>query len=485
MRLWPDGGGAAGAEEHAWRGRRVHFIGIGGIGMSAMARLLLEEGCAVSGCDASPNQVTESLERMGVPVAPGHSPDHVERDTDLIIVSAAVRETNPELRRARAKGLPVLKYAQALGRLMRGREGVAVAGSHGKTTTTSMIAYVLDRAGRDPSMLIGGHVPQLGGGSRNGRRGPFVVEACEYDRSFLNLSPRVAVITNIDRDHLDYYSGLEELVEAFGSFAARVDPDGVVVANGDDPNAVAAARRGRARVVTFGEGRECDWRLEGWSRADGRTRFRAVWRGAEVGEFEMLVPGLYNVKNALACMAVCGYFGVDLAQVREALGSFRGARRRFDRLGEAAGVMVLDDYGHHPTEVRVTLTAARDEYPRRRLWCVFQPHQCSRTRILLDDFARSFGAADRVIVPDIYSVRDTEADRRSVHARDLVGRLRRYGVEAEYRSPFVRVVRTLLGRVRPGDLVLTMGAGPVDWVGRRLLEGLREREGSHGLVLGA
>ena len=332
-------------------------------------------------------------------------------------------------------------------------------------------------------MVIGGHVPQLGGGCRNGRSGPFVVEACEYDRSFLNLRPKAAVITNIDRDHLDYYTGLEDLVDAFGNFAGRVDPDGLVVVNGDDPSALAAAGRSHGRVESFGQGENCTWRVLDWRRVDGRTRFRVAHRGVEIDEFELLVPGLYNIKNALACVVICSFFGVPMGDVRVALSRFKGVQRRFDRLGEAAGVMVLDDYGHHPTEVRVTLLAARDEFPRRRLWCVFQPHQCSRTRILLDDFAQSFDAADRVIVPDIYSVRDSAADRLSIHARDLVNRLCRNGVAAEYQSPFKKVVRRLLTGVRPGDLVMTMGAGPIDSVGRDLLQGLRKKEEAHALVL--
>jgi len=455
-------------------------MGIGGIGMSGIARLLLHEGCVVTGCDASPSEITEALRMEGIPVAIGHSPDHVGEGVDLVVLSAAVRDTNPELRAARERNIEVVKYAQSLGWLMNGRRGVAVSGSHGKTTTSSMIAYTLNYAGRNPSMLIGGLVPQLGGSARNGGTGPFVVEACEYDRSFLRLTPKAAVITNIDRDHLDYYSGIDELVEAFGGFAANVAPDGVVAANGDDPKALAAARRGRARVETFGEGASCHWRVTHWHRGEGRTVFDVQYNRRKFGRFELLVPGLYNIRNALACLAMCRFFDVPAHDIRAALASFAGARRRFDRLGEADGVLVLDDYGHHPTEVRVTLDAARQEFPRRRLWCVFQPHQYSRTRMLLDEFGRAFRAADRVIVPDIYAVRDTALDRRSVHARDLVREIRGNGVEAEYRSEFPQVVDRLLSVVSRGDLVMTMGAGPVNAVARSLLTELRKRERKNG-----
>ncbi len=450
--------------------------------MSGIALLLRHEGCRVSGCDAAPGEITESLMRDGVPIATGHSPGHLDDDTDMVIISAAIRDTNPELREARRRNLRVYKYAQLLGWLMSRREGIAVAGSHGKTTTTSMIAYTFNHAGRDPSMLVGGIVPQLGGNTRNGGAGPFVVEACEYDRSFLNLRPMAAVITNIDRDHLDYYRGIDELVEAFGAFASRVAPSGVMVVNGDDPHALRAAMRSLARVETFGEGDSCGWRLTRWKRRNGRTRFRVAHHGRDLGEFDLLAPGLYNIRNALACMAVCRHFGVATQQIREALATFKGARRRFDRIGEAAGVTVMDDYGHHPTEVRVTLDAARQEFPGRRMWCVFQPHQYSRTRLLLDEFGASFGSADRVIVPDIYSVRDTVSDRRSVHARDLVRAIRDNGVDAVYGADFPRVVNRLLLDVTRGDVVMTMGAGPVDSVARSLFVELRKLEGTHALV---
>ena len=457
-------------------GRKVHLIGIGGIGMSGIARLLFERGCVVTGCDASETKITDAMTRAGFAVFIGHSPNHLDEETDLVVVSAAVRETNPELHAARKRGIRILKYAQALGRLMADREGVAVSGSHGKTTTSSMIAYAMSAAGKDPSMLIGGLVPQLGGNARSSRSGPFVVEACEYDRSFLNLSPRAAVITNIDRDHLDYYSGIDELVCAFGKFVGRVRSDGLVVVNGDDPNALKAAAGASARVETCGQSKGCTWRIGEWDRRDGLTRFLVYYKERIAGRFALLVPGLYNIRNAVECLAICRFFGLDCGDVRQALATFRGVRRRFDHLGEAAGVMVLDDYGHHPTEVKVTLDAARKDFPSRRLWCVFQPHQCSRTRIFLKEFARSLGLADRVIVPDIYSVRDTIADRKSVHARDLVQQLHENGVEAFYRAPFESVVEQLLSDVRRGDLVMTMGAGPVDYVGRQLLDGLRKRE---------
>jgi UDP-N-acetylmuramate--alanine ligase len=488
LRLWPAGKSAAAVAARPlvppkWTGCRVHLMGIGGIGMSGIARLLQALGCEVSGCDSSRSDITDALAQRGVPVSIGHSPGHVQEGADLLVMSAAIRETNPELREARRRGVSVVKYAEALGWLMKERDGIAVSGSHGKTTTTSMIAYALSYAGLNPAMLVGGLVPQLGGNARPSRKGPFVVEACEYDRSFLNLTPKAAIITNVDRDHLDYYSGIDDLVDAFGAFAERTARDGVVLVNGDDPNAMKAAERAVARVETFGEGEDCAWRVPEWTRADGHTRFRAYHKGRNIGVFDLLAPGFYNVRNALACIAACGFFGANRQEVRESLAEFRGARRRFDRLGEADGVLVLDDYGHHPTEVRVTLDALRQEYPSRRVWCVFQPHQCSRTRLLLNEFAGAFGSADRVIVPDIYSVRDSRADQRRIHSRDLVQELRRNGVEAEYGAEFRITMDRLLASVRRGDLVMTMGAGPVDELARGLLVELKKRESRDAVVL--
>jgi UDP-N-acetylmuramate--alanine ligase len=490
LRLWTAAKPAAAPEARPhvpaqWTGCRVHLMGIGGIGMSGIARLLQALGCEVSGCDGARSDITDALVERGIPLLIGHSPKHVLEGVDLVIISAAIRDTNPELREARRRNVSIVKYAEALGWLMKERDGIAVSGSHGKTTTSSMIAYALSYAGLNPAMLVGGLVPQLGGNARSSRTGPFVVEACEYDRSFLNLTPKAAVITNIDRDHLDYYSGIDDLVDAFGAFAERTDKDGVVLVNGDDPNALRAAERASAKVETFGEGPDCAWRVLEWDRTDGRTRFRALYKNRNIGMFDLLVPGFYNIRNALACIAACSFFDANRQEVRESLAEFRGARRRFDRLGEAAGVLVLDDYGHHPTEVRVTLDALRQEYPARRLWCVFQPHQASRTRLLLKEFAQAFGAADRVIVPDIYSVRDSRADRQSVHSRDLVQHLRLNGVEAEYGAELPITVNRLLASVQRGDLVMTMGAGPVDCVARQLLVELKKRETADALVLRA
>jgi len=449
------------------------MIGIGGVGMSGVARVLLSEGVAVSGSDMAERPVVETLRGMGAAVEVGHAAENVPAEAGAVVISAAVKDENPELQEARRRSLPVLKYAEALGLLMREKRGVAVAGTHGKTTTTAMLACILERAGLSPSFVVGAEVPELGTSSREGSGEVFVAEACEYDRSFLNLHPRIAVITNIEEDHLDYYSGLDEIRGAFAEFARVVPSDGLVLVNAHDRDALAAAEGAPARVETFGSGVEADWRSENLRGARGRYVFDLVGRGENLGRVELGVPGVHNVLNALAAAAVAGELGVDSEAVRGALAAFSGAARRFEVVAFERGVTVIDDYAHHPTEIQATLKTVRDSFADGRLTVVFQPHQHSRTRFLLKDFARSFSQADRVIVPDIYFVRDSEQERQAVSARDLVRELSGLGYAAEYRPGWEEIVARLLADLAPGDVVVTMGAGDVYEVAYELAGRLR------------
>ena len=449
--------------------RHVHFIGIGGIGMSALAKLLLAHGCRVSGSDTKSSDVTREIAGLGAEVHTGQAAQKLPTSAALVIFSAAIRAQDPQLLEARRRGLPVMKYAEALGRLTRGRCAVAVSGTHGKTTTTAMIGTALSRIGFDPSVIVGGRVPLFRSNCRVGESDLLVFEACEYDRSFLNTDPRVAVITNVDRDHLDYYGHIDAIEEAFGQFCARVSSDGLAVVNGDDPRALKAARCARCRVETYGAGPSVDWRVTAWQREAGLTRFELSHRGQAAETFVLRPPGFYNVCNAAAAVAVCRHLGAPMADLREALAAYEPADRRFQHLAQVNGVTVLDDYAHHPTEVRVTLDAARQEWPGRRLVCVFQPHQCSRTRLLLDAFAHAFGAADVVLVPEIYAVRDSAADRRRVGSADLVRRLAECGGHAECVSSFEHAAQRAQECVGPAGAVITMGAGPVDEVADLLI----------------
>ncbi len=452
---------------------KVHLIGIGGVGMSGVARMLLSEGVSVSGSDMNDSPVLDALKQMGADIHIGHDAANIPAGVSLVVISAAVKEENPELSEARRRDIEVIKYARALGLLMASQVGVAVSGTHGKTTTTAMLAWILSQASKDPSFVVGAHVPDLDTSSREGSGGIFVAEACEYDRSFLNLRPRITIITNIEEDHLDYYHDLGEIVSAFKEFVALLPSDGLLLVNAHDRNALAVAGSSPAPVETFGARISADWQAVNLRADWGRYTFDVVNRGSEIISVSLAIPGVHNVLNALAALAVAHTLDVDFRTAAESLASFRGAARRFQVIGEAASVTVIDDYAHHPTEIQVTLKAARDFFRSGRLWVVFQPHQYSRTRFFLKDFARSFSQADRMIVPDIYFVRDSDQERACVNAGDLVRELVGFGYDAEYVPEFSDIVDRVASQVEPGDVVITMGAGNVNEVGYALLERLR------------
>ncbi|NOZ23229.1 MAG: UDP-N-acetylmuramate--L-alanine ligase [Planctomycetes bacterium] len=454
-----------------WRGKRVHFIGIGGIGMSGIAKMLHSQGAAVTGSDINSREKVEELRAFGIHVELGpHDAASIDPSIDIVVISAAIKPSNVELREARRFGIEVLTYAEMLGRLMSEMKGVAVSGTHGKTTTTAMTASILTAAGFDPSFVIGGEVRALGGTSKVGSGEIFVVEACEYKRSFHNLLPQVAVITNIEEDHLDYYRDLQEISESFREFASHVPEDGLIVANTQDRNVRAVVAKQKATVQTYGVRVEADW-MGSEPVWDGkRTRFHASFRGEPIGEFELQVVGVHNVLDALAAMAACSWLGAPTEAVYDGLATFEGVGRRFEILGRCGGVTVVDDYAHHPTEIQVTLKAARDRFAGRRIWCVFQPHQHSRTRFLMKDFARSFGNADKIVIPDIYFVRDSEADRELVTSLDLVGEISNLGGDAVYFPSFGEIEQYLMKNMREGDVLITMGAGDVYKVAHAVLE---------------
>ena len=462
----------------AYAGRRVHLIGVGGSGMRALARMLLERRAIVSGSDRAPGGPLERLREQGAAVHVGQCAENLPEACDLVVHSAAIHEQNPELLGARGRGVEVIKYSQMLGRLMAEAVGIAVAGTHGKSTTTAMVAYVLHEAGLDPSFVIGATVPQLGGPSGVGAGAHFVAEACEYDRSFLSLSPRLAAILNVEEDHLDCYRDIGAIVEAFRSFASRVPGEGVLVANGDDryTRKVLEARRAFAcQVETFGLSDGCTWRAEDPEMDDaGRHHARVVLAGEAFCRLHVPLPGAHNLSNALAAVALLHHAGVRPERIAELLSGFAGAQRRMTQKGHFGQITVLDDYAHHPTEISATLGAIRDHYHPRRLLCVFQPHQHSRTRFLLKDFARSFVLASEVLVPDIYFVRDSEREKEYISSEDLVAQIRLNGGTATYVPTFEAIVERLKQRVRPGDLVVTMGAGDIWEVADELVRWLDE-----------
>jgi len=447
--------------------RHAHFVGIGGAGMSGIAEVLAQYDVEVSGCDLAANEATERLERLGVRVALGHASEHLV-GVDLVVVSSAIDARNPEVRAARERGITVVRRAEMLAELMRLKYGIAIAGTHGKTTTTSLVGAILVEAGLDPTVIVGGRLRVSGTGARLGASDYLVVEADEFDRSFLSLAPILAVVTSVDRDHLDTYEDLEEIRDAFVAFASRVPFFGQVVACGDDPNVrELLPRLADRRVVTYGVDGDWDLAASDLETSPDGSRFalRHRQRG-ELGTIAIPLPGLHNVRNSLAAIAIGLALEIPIETITCALAAFSGVHRRFERLGSYRGAEVVDDYAHHPTEVAATLAAARQVYPRRTLHVVFQPHLYSRTRDLAAEFGRALLAADRVIVTDVYASR--EAPIEGVTGELVAASARAAGHARVESCAGWSEARVLLATVGEGDVVLTLGAGDVFRLGQEL-----------------
>jgi len=439
-----------------------HFIGIGGCGMSGLAQVLHHRRHKITGSDKESSTVIERLGRRGIHVNIGHRSDGVPADTEYVVISAAIQDDNPELITARQRGLSIYKYSELLGKLSRQMTTLAIAGTHGKSTTSGWLAYMLRQGGMDPSFVIGADVEQLGGGSGAGRGDYLVVEACEYDRSFLNLHPRVAAILNIEADHMDYYRDLDEIIEAFGDFAQMAGPEGLLVANAADKNLKRILDQKKNRIETFSlHGDDADWRAGQLEFMEGCGHFDLIYGQRGLGRVKLSLPGLHNVANALAVAAMAHEAGLNDQSICLGLENFVGVGRRLSYKGEVGGVVVLDDYAHHPTEIRTTLEAIHGLYHPIRLWCVFQPHQHSRTRFLLSEFASSFGGADVVLLPDIYFVRESEQLRREVNADQLAQQINANKGHAEYLGEFNRILDRLCTETQAGDVVVVMGAGDI------------------------
>ncbi len=448
---------------------KVHFVGIGGIGMSGIAELLLNLGYRVSGSDLKESDVTRRLAGLGGEISIGHSEGNVAQDVDVVVTSSAVRRgTNPEALVARARGIPVIPRAEMLAELMRLKEGVAIAGSHGKTTTTSLIATVVAHAGLDPTAVVGGKLNAFGSNARLGTGQLMVVEADESDGSFLRLSPTVAVITNVDPEHLDHYGTVEALQQAFVDFADRVPFYGLVVLCLDHPVVQHLIPRLSKRHVTYGLSPQADWRAEDIKLGPFSAGFEVLKRGQRLGRVELKMVGAHNVLNALATCAVADELGIDFALTREALGLFAGVQRRFTVRGEAGGVTVVDDYGHHPAEIRATLAGARASFPHQRIVAVFQPHRYTRTRDLLGDFATCFHDAEVVFLSEIYAAGEEPihgtSGQRLLEAVQACGHR-----DASFCGDRHALAQAVHARLRTGDLVLTLGAGDITHLGEELL----------------
>jgi UDP-N-acetylmuramate--alanine ligase len=455
------------------RFQHIHFIGIGGIGMSGIAEVLANLGFRVSGSDLKKSDVTARLEKLGVEINEGHAAENVG-DAHVVVRSTAVRDDNPEILEARRRSIPVIPRAEMLAELMRMKpHTVAVAGSHGKTTTTSMVATVLGAAGLDPTFVIGGIVRTYRSNARLGKSDLMVVEADESDRSFLMLTPTIAVVTNIDREHMDYYHDMEDVRKCFADFVNKVPFYGAAVLCLDDPHVQAVIPRVERRRVTYGLSAQADISAHEIVYDHSFGSSFVVWRGIDVlGSVTLRVPGKHNVYNSLAAIAVGLELEVPFDKIAHALSEFAGTDRRFQFKGEEGGVTVVDDYAHHPTEVKATLSAARIGAPNRRIVVLFQPHRYTRTHDLMDEFASAFNNADILLVTDIYAASETPID--GVNADVLTDRIKSYGhKQAIYIGALENAPQLLHDYVREGDLVITLGAGSVHRAGDQLLSLLR------------
>jgi UDP-N-acetylmuramate--alanine ligase len=448
-------------------GARVHFVGIGGAGMSAIAKVLHERGAKVSGSDLKRSPTLTTLEAMGAAVKVGHSAELVD-GADVVVVSSAIPETNPELSRARASGLPIMSRGEALAEILKDRRSIVVAGTHGKTTTTSMIVSTLRRSDIDPTYLIGGGLNDAGTNARNGQDDVVVAESDESDGSFLLLSPAIAVITNVEQDHVDYWTSMDEITDAFDRFMSAVQPGGTIVVPAADEDLVARAVTTGRSVARFGDGGDV-WAEAADLRSSGATFDLCV--GSARQRVALRVPGAHNVANALAAAAACLQLGASLDRVAEGLSDYRGVQRRWQIKGSAREVTVIDDYAHHPTEVRATLAAARPG-PWRRVVAVFQPHRYSRTAAFARDFGASFDGADRIVVMDVYGAGEEPVP-------GVTGKLVADAICAQLPGRAVaylphrgEVIEYLMRSTRPGDALLTLGAGDVSALGDELLQRL-------------
>jgi len=460
--------------------QRIHFVGIGGIGMSGIAEVLLNLGYKVSGSDLKSSAVTQRLAGLGAAIFEGHRAENIA-GAEVVVTSSAIAADNPEVTEAHNLHIPVIQRAEMLSELMRLKYGIAIAGMHGKTTTTSMVAAVLAAGGLDPTVVVGGRVDALGSNARLGKSHYLVAEADESDRSFLKLSPILSVVTNIDREHMDCYRNMRDVKKTFLEFMDRVPFYGMVVACNDDPLLRKLLPEVQRRTVTYGTRRGSDFlirpeetRREGAGDSRPYSRFRITFQKRDLGEFTLHVPGVHNVLNATASIAVGVGLDINVDAIRTALDQFRGVDRRFQLRGVASGVSVIDDYGHHPTEIKATLAAAR-QCGFRKIHVVFQPHRYTRTRDLMDEFTTAFHDADSVFVLDIYAA--SEKPIEGITGEALANRIREEsGKNVAYANSFSSAVDAAVSRAQDGDMILTLGAGSVSQLAPTILEKLKERD---------
>ena len=451
--------------------KHIHCIGIGGIGLSAIAEIFLTRGYVVSGSDMKESEITDKLIGQGAVIYLGHRAKNIS-DSDLIIYSAAVSQDNPEIVAALENGIPTASRAEVLGALMKEYENsIAIAGTHGKTTTTSMVSLILERAAKDPTILVGGNLQEINGNVKVGYSGYFVTEACEYMDSFLSLNPKIEIILNIDSDHLDYFKDIEHIANSFDRFANLVPENGYVIAFDANPFVNRILKELRSKVVTFGFSERCDYNVSDIEfNSFGMPSFKIHHGGEILCTMQLSIPGEHNIANALAAFACCHKLGVSIDSIVSTLEAFTGTQRRFDVIGITQNnITIVDDYAHHPTEIKATLKAAQN-VPHKELWCLFQPHTYTRTLALFDEFAESFEAADKIVMAEIYAAR--EKNIYKISSKELVNEIKRVhpSKDVYYFGNFEEIASFVINNAQSGDLVITMGAGDIYKVAEIILE---------------
>ena len=447
----------------------IHFIGIGGISMSGLAEILHEEGFTISGSDSKESDLTKTLAAKGIKVIYGQSADNITSDIDLVVYTAAIHESNPEFAAAKAAGIPMLTRAELLGQIMDNYDySIAVAGTHGKTTTTSMISEILLAAQTDPTISVGGILSSIHGNLRVGDSEYFISEACEYTNSFLNFRPRYSIILNIEAEHLDFFKDINDIRHSFRKFAEKLDADDILVINGEISHVSEITDGLPCHIITYGLKPECDYAAENITFDEfAKGSFDLIAYGKKIDHIQLNVAGIHNVSNALAAIASARELHIPMDIIKKGLMAFEGTDRRFEYKGQFNGVTVIDDYAHHPTEIKATLTAAQ-KYPHRQIWCVFQPHTYTRTKAFFHEFADALSLADKIVLADIYAARET--DPGDIHSRDIQKLLLEKGKEAYYFPSFEEIEKFLREKCINGDLLITMGAGDVVLVGEALIK---------------
>ncbi len=446
----------------------IYFIGIGGISMSGLAEILLESNFRISGSDAKESPLTKALIEKGATIHYGQSAEHITKNIDLVVYTAAIKKDNPEMEEVSKQRIPLLTRAELLGQIMKTYQTpIAISGTHGKTTTTSMVSEILLQADTDPTLSIGGILKAIKGNFRLGKSGYFVTEACEYTNSFLSFFPKISIILNIEEDHMDFFKDITEIRNSFHQFALLLPEDGTLIINGDIPNVAEITNNLSCKVITFGINQSSDYSASDICYDElARPSFKLLHGPNFIDTITLGVPGKHNVYNALAAIALADTLGITASLTKSALHTFSGTERRFEYKGNIGGVTIIDDYAHHPTEITATLTAAKN-YPHKTTWCVFQPHTFTRTKAFLIDFAKALSIADKIVLADIYAARET--DNLGISSKNLQSEIQKLGKDCYYFPSFDEIENFLLENCINGDLLITMGAGDVVKIGESLL----------------